>query len=254
VLDLTVVDTFTSEPFRGNPAAVAVLDATGGWPEETRMQHIAREMALSETAFVRPLGGADFDLRWFTPTVEVDLCGHATLASAHVVGSRARFRTRSGLLACSPGPGGLIQMDFPLDAPEPVTAPLEWPGALGWYRGRFDLLVEMGDAVEVRSLLPDLKAVAALDCRGVIVTAAGDRPGIDCVSRFFAPQSGVPEDPVTGSAHCSLAPFWAGRIGRNELVGEQVSDRGGTVYMRCSGDRVVLGGHAVTVSQVRMVV
>jgi predicted PhzF superfamily epimerase YddE/YHI9 len=252
-LDLTVVDSFTDRPFAGNPAAVAVLDA---FPDEKDMQLIAREMNLSETAFAVVRADGAYDLRWFTPTIEVDLCGHATLAAAHVLGGAARFMTKSGLLTTSNGEGGWIEMDFPSDPPVPADRPpsLDLEGIKWCGRGRSDLLIELADAAAVRSLQPDLAAIAAVDVRCVVVTAAGDRPGIDCVSRVFGPSSGIPEDPVTGSAHCTLAPFWAERLGRLELVGEQASARGGVVRMRLQGDRVVLGGQAVTMSQVTLLV
>jgi predicted PhzF superfamily epimerase YddE/YHI9 len=253
-LELTVVDAFTDRPFAGNPAAVAVV---GTFPDVARMAMIAREMNLSETAFVVARDDGTFDLRWFTPTVEVDLCGHATLAAAHVLGGSARFHTRSGLLSCATGDGGWIEMDFPSD---PVSTD-EVPSALGlgadveavyFGRGRQDILIEVPGASVVRRLEPDLPSVAALGSRCVIVTAGGDRPGIDCVSRVFGPNAGISEDPVTGSAHCTLAGFWSARLGRGELVGEQASARGGTVRMRVAGERVVLGGHAVTVSTVTL--
>jgi predicted PhzF superfamily epimerase YddE/YHI9 len=263
-MDLTVVDSFTDRPFAGNPAAVAVLD---GFPDDGRMQAIAREMNLSETAFVVARADGGHDLRWFTPTVEVDLCGHATLAAAHVLGGHGRFHTRSGELVCAPADDGWIEMDFPADPTTPEAAPPSLAAALGlddgadgatpvraFARARSDLLAEVADADTVRALRPDLAAVAGLGSRCVIVTAAGDRPGVDCVSRVFAPNAGIPEDPVTGSAHCALAGYWGERLGRLELVGEQASARGGTVRMRRTGERVVLGGQAVTVSQVRLVV
>jgi predicted PhzF superfamily epimerase YddE/YHI9 len=252
-IDLTVVDSFTDRPFAGNPAAVAVVDH---FPEDAEMQLIAREMNLSETAFVRSRPDGSYDLRWFTPTVEVDLCGHATLATAHVLGGKGGFVTRSGLLTCTRGEDGWIEMDFPADPP----AAVDRPGSLGidgivWSgQGRTDLLIELADASSVRSIEPDLAAIGALAVRCVIVTAAGDRPGIDCVSRVFAPAVGIPEDPATGSAHCTLAPFWAERLGRTELVGEQASARGGMVRMKLAGDRVILGGRAVTVSNVHILV
>ena len=252
-LDLTVVDSFTERPFGGNPAAVALVDR---FPDEGEMQIIAREMNLSETAFAVARDDGSYDLRWFTPTVEVDLCGHATLAAAHVLGGAGRFVTRSGLLTCSLGEDGWIQMDFPSDPPTATDPPttlrldgIEWCG-----RGRSDLLIELADAATVRALQPDLGAIADLGVRCVVFTAGGDKDGIDCVSRVFAPSSGIPEDPVTGSAHCTLAPFWAERLGRDVLVGEQASARGGIVRMRVAGDRVILGGRAVTVSNVRMFV
>jgi PhzF family phenazine biosynthesis protein len=259
-MDLTVVDSFTDRPFAGNPAAVAVLDV---FPDEGRMQAIAREMNLSETAFVVARTDGSYDLRWFTPTVEVDLCGHATLASAHVLGGSGTFHTRSGELVCTPAEEGWIEMDLPADPTTTEDAPPSLVGALGlddasdvrvFARGRSDILVELADADTVRSLHPDQAAVAALGSRCVIVTAPGDRPGIDCVSRVFAPNAGIAEDPVTGSAHCTLAGYWGERLGRDQLVGEQASARGGVVRMRRNGDRVVLGGQAVTVSQVRLVV
>jgi PhzF family phenazine biosynthesis protein len=259
-MDLTVVDSFTDRPFAGNPAAVAIVDA---FPDEDRMQAIAREMNLSETAFVVPRADGSYDLRWFTPTVEVDLCGHATLASAHVLGGAGAFHTRSGELRCAPAGDGWIEMDFPADPTTSGPVPPSLPAALGlssetdvhaFARGRADLLVEVADAVTVRSLDPDQSRVAALGGRCVIVTAAGDRPGVDCVSRVFAPNAGIAEDPVTGSAHCTLAEYWGERLGRDVLVGEQASARGGVVRMTRRGARVVLGGQAVTISKVQLVV
>jgi predicted PhzF superfamily epimerase YddE/YHI9 len=253
-LDLTVVDAFTAVAFAGNPAAVAVVDA---FPDDARMQLVAREMNLAETAFVAPRLDGDHDLRWFTPTVEVDLCGHATLASAKVLGGRARFHTRSGVLTCTPAADGWIEMDFPADPPTPAELTAEELGIDGvkWCgRSRFDIVVELEDAAAVRSMQPDLARLAALGGRGVLVTAAGDRAGIDCVSRFFAPNAGIAEDPVTGSAHCVLAVFWGERTGKRDLVGEQASSRGGVVRMRWQGERVALGGQAVTVSEVRLLV
>jgi predicted PhzF superfamily epimerase YddE/YHI9 len=252
-LDLTVVDSFTDRPFAGNPAAVAVVDR---FPDDSRMQLIAREMNLSETAFVVKRADGSYDLRWFSPTVEIDLCGHATLATAHVLGGAGRFHTRSGVLTCTLGEDGWIQMDFPAD-PQTETDPpatLGIPGIRWCGRGKSDLLVEVGDASAVRSLHPDLAAIEALGVRCLIVTAGGDRSGVDCVSRVFAPSAGIAEDPVTGSAHCALGPFWAGRLGRDELVGEQASARGGIVRMKVAGDRVLLGGRAVTVSNVHILV
>jgi predicted PhzF superfamily epimerase YddE/YHI9 len=216
-------------------------------------------MNLSETAFAVSRADGSYDLRWFTPTVEVDLCGHATLATAHVLGGTARFLTRSGALTCTAGGDGWIEMDFPADPPVVTDFPdtLGIPGVKGCRRGRTDLLVELHDAAAVRafeSTPKRLAAMADLGVRCVIVTAFGDSAGIDCVSRVFAPAAGIAEDPVTGSAHCTLSPFWSERLGRNELVGEQASPRGGIVRMRLAGDRVVLGGRAVTVSKVQMLV
>jgi PhzF family phenazine biosynthesis protein len=263
-MDLTVVDAFTHRAFSGNPAAVAVLDA---FPEEARMQAVAHEMNLSETAYAVPRSDGSYDLRWFSPEVEIELCGHATLATAHVLGGSARFHTMSGELVCAAGDDGWIEMDFPADPLTPMDPPPALAGALGLAgaskdpserlaataRGRTALLVELADAAAVRALRPDLGALSTLDALAVIVTAAGDVAGVDCVSRVFAPRAGIPEDPVTGSAHCSLAGFWGPRLGRDQMVGEQASARGGVVRMRRAGDRVVLGGQAVTVSHVRLV-
>jgi len=251
----TQVDAFTDQPFSGNPAAVCLLSSPRNavW-----MQNVAREMNLAETAFLVPQADG-FDLRWFTPTTEVDLCGHATLASAHVLWQEgclemeetARFHTRSGVLAASRR-GDLIWLDFPATPDQPASSSPELELGLGVrirYLGRtsFDYLAELESEVAVRSLAPDLAILARLGARGVIVTARSDYPGYDFVSRFFAPGAGVPEDPVTGSAHCGLGPFWAARLGKAELVGYQASMRGGTVRVRLEGDRVHLGGQAVTV-------
>jgi predicted PhzF superfamily epimerase YddE/YHI9 len=250
---LTVVDAFTDRPFTGNQAAVALVDA---FPPAEHMQAVAAEMNLAETAFVVRRPDGDFDLRWFSPVVEIDLCGHATLASAHVLGGGARFHTRSGVLTCGRDSAGRIEMDFPampaVEAPPPSGLDLD---GIRWFgRGQFDVLIELADADAVRAYQPRLVELATLAPRGVIVTAAGDGDGVDCVSRFFAPNAGVPEDPVTGSAHCTLAVFWAERLGRTTLIGHQASARTGTVHMRLEGDRVILGGQAVTVSRVEMVV
>lgn len=250
-LTITVVDSFTDQPFHGNPAAVCVLDqpASAAW-----MQSVAAEMNLSETAFITPRPDGDSDLRWFTPTVEVDLCGHATLASAHVLGGARRFHTRSGLLTCRPTDDGRIQMDFPAIPVQPVDEPPDWSKALGVSTDRVAgvyeapgwMLVELHTADDVRAVVPDRQSI--LELGGfAIVAAAGDRPGIDSVCRMFGPAAGIDEDPVTGSAHCVLAPFWADRLGRTDLVGEQVSARGGIVGMRLDGEHVVLTGQAVTV-------
>ncbi len=250
------VDAFTERAFAGNPAAVCLLD---GPRDETWMQQVAAEMNLSETAFVaRPQGGV-WGLRWFTPTVEVALCGHATLAGAHVLWAEGEvpaevpiaFSTLSGVLTATPR-GHEIELDFPAAPPAPVAAPPGLADALGAEprgvgRSRFDYLVELADEAAVRGLRPDLARLRQLDVRGVIVTAASGDPAADFVSRFFAPGAGVDEDPVTGSAHCTLAPFWAERLGRAELVGYQASARGGHVRVRLAGDRVKLAGRAVTV-------
>ena len=249
------VDAFTSRPFAGNPAAVCILPT----PRDERwMQDVAREMNLSETAFLHPRDDA-MELRWFTPACEVELCGHATLASAHVLweegrlggGEEARFHTRSGLLTAR-REGDWISMDFPAKPEEETSPSPELVRALGVepvYVGRshFDFLVEVDSEEEVRGLAPDFGLLRQVAARGIIVTSRSETPGIDFVSRFFAPRVGVDEDPVTGSAHCCLAPYWARRLGRSTMVGYQASARGGTVRVRADGDRVHLGGEAVTV-------
>jgi PhzF family phenazine biosynthesis protein len=258
------VDAFAERPFAGNPAGVCLVEGSvdPGW-----MQSVAAEMNVSETAFLVRQDDGVYGLRWFTPAVEVDLCGHATLASAHILWDEKiegpeplSFSTRSGFLharAAVPVGDGLIQLDFPADPPdvsygggpfsEGLAAALGAP-IVGVHRGRFDLLVEVGDAEVVRQLAPDFRELAGFDARGVIVTAAGDGlDGADFVSRCFYPATGVDEDPVTGSAHCTLASFWCTRLGRPSLVGWQASPRGGRVGVELSGDRVLLTGRAVTV-------
>lgn len=251
------VDAFTARPFAGNPAAVCVLT---GPAEERWMQQVAGEMNLSETAFLHPQGdGEGFRLRWFTPLVEVDLCGHATLASAHVLWQEghlpddrpARFHTRSGVLTAE-RKGEWIELDFPAEPAEPAPASEALARALGVPiraagRNRFDALVEVDSEEEVRRLAPDLGRLGEIPVRGVIVTARASSPGFDFVSRFFAPRLGVAEDPVCGSAHCCLGPYWGARLDRTELTGYQASPRGGVVRVRLAGSRVVLGGQAVTV-------
>ena len=249
------VDSFTTEPFAGNPAGVCLLTE----PRDERwMQAVAREMNLSETAFLLREGDG-FRLRWFTPAVEVALCGHATLASAHVLweegvlppSEAARFGTKSGELRASRR-GDLIEMDFPSKPEQPAAPPENLLEALGTdpiYLGRnvFDYLLLLKNEEAVRSVKPDFALLRTVTVRGVIVTAPSASPEFDFVSRFFAPAVGVDEDPVTGSAHCCLGPFWAARLGKSELVGQQVSARGGVVSVRVAGDRVFLGGRAVTV-------
>jgi predicted PhzF superfamily epimerase YddE/YHI9 len=251
------VDAFTDEPFRGNPAAVCVLEAAR---DEAWMQDVAREMNLSETAFLRPeLDG--WRLRWFTPATEVELCGHATLAAAHVLWETrtlrprepAHFHTRSGRLGAKRLADGWIELDFPTTPAEPAPTPPGLLAALGVgsavavARSRFDYLVELGEPAEVRALAPDFGALGRVEARGVIVTSWSDVANADFISRFFAPSVGVAEDPVTGSAHCSLAPWWSSRLGREQLTGYQASVRGGMVRTEIRGDRVALSGQAVTV-------
>lgn len=249
------VDAFTDKPFAGNPAAVCVLPE----PRDARwMQDVAQEMNLSETAFLHRQTDA-YNLRWFTPTVEVDLCGHATLASAHVLWEAgylkrdepARFSTRSGLLTAE-RKGDWIELDFPAEREEQVTAPANLGRALGVTpkyvgKNRFDYLVEVDSEETVRSLKPDLALLGEIPARGFMVTSRASTQGFDFVSRFFAPRAGINEDPVTGSAHCCLGPFWSTRLKMNECVAHQVSARGGVVRVRLSGNRVYLGGQAVTV-------
>ena len=252
---ITQVDAFTSVPFAGNPAAVCVLPAAR---DEAWMQNVAREMNLAETAFLVPRAEG-YDLRWFTPAVEVDLCGHATLASAHVLwedgllktGETARFHTRSGWLTAVQR-GEWIEMDFPAtgDAPEPT--PLELADGLGAQlkyvgRSKFDYIVELESEKTLRGLQPDFGLLRRLGGRGVIVTARSSSRDYDFVSRFFAPAAGIDEDPVTGSAHACLGPFWSARLGKTEFVAYQASARGGVVRVRVNGERVLLGGQAVTV-------
>ncbi len=257
-LDIYHVDAFTSELFAGNPAAICLLDEPrdDGW-----MQKVAREMNLPETAFLIPSGDG-FRLRWFAPKVEVDLCGHATLASAHVLWEEeilklvetARFETKSGPLFAEKR-GDLIEMDFPAEPERAVEcSPPMLQTALGARLGyvgenRFDLLVEVDSEKTLRQLRPNFNLLKKLPVRGVIVTCVSDSPEYDFVSRFFAPALGVDEDPVTGSAHCCLGPYWAGKLGKTELVAYQASERGGVVRVRVGedGDRVGLGGEAVTV-------
>ncbi len=252
---ITQVDSFTNHPFAGNPAAVCILPEA---PADQWMRDVAREMNLSETSFLFPQNGG-YNLRWFTPAVEVDLCGHATLAAAHVLwegghlpaGAPARFHTRSGLLQAE-RQGEWIEMDFPAKVERAADPPADLPTALGLQptyigRNQFDYLVEVESAAVLRAVQPDHSTLRKLPVRGVIVTARSDTPEYDFISRFFAPGSGIDEDPVTGSAHCCLAPYWAQRLGKTEMVGYQASARGGVVRVRCSGDRVFLGGQAVTV-------
>jgi PhzF family phenazine biosynthesis protein len=249
------VDAFTDAPFSGNPAGVCILPA--GRPEDW-MQKVAREMNLSETAFLHPVENG-FALRWFTPTVEVSLCGHATLASAHMLWelnllkSRqiARFETKSGLLTAE-SRGEIIQLNFPAKPVVPARAPdglLAALGAKAIYLGRnhLDYLLEIESENQLRLLQPDFRALGQIPVRGIIVTARSADPRFDFVSRFFAPASGVNEDPVTGSAHCALGPYWQGKLGTAELLAYQASARGGVVKVRVAGERVWLGGKAVTV-------
>ena len=256
------VDAFTDRPFAGNPAAVCILPA---WKEASWLQAVAAEMNLSETAFLVQQPG-HFDLRWFTPKIEVDLCGHATLASAHVLWHQGfakateqiRFSTKSGILKASLTGDG-IELDFPLKPEQPAEPPtglLEALGVQARYVGRsqFDFLVEVESEAVLRQMTPDFKRLATVQVRGIIVTSRSADPRFDFVSRFFAPAAGIDEDPVTGSAHCCLADFWRKRLGKSEFVAFQASARGGVVKVRVDGDRAFLGGKAVIVAKGELVV
>ena len=267
-LPIVQVDAFSATPFAGNPAAVCVLNS----PRDDRwLAAVAREMNLSETAFLipHPTDHTAFHLRWFTPAVEVDLCGHATLASAHVLWEEGRlaphaairFHTRSGVLTCTRS-GSWIEMDFPATFVEPASPPAQLSAAIGADfkfvgRSRFDYLVEVADEETVRALKPNHLLLRELPVRGVIATSLASSANAneyDFVSRFFAPGSGIDEDPVTGSAHCALGPYWAKRIGKPEMTGYQASPRGGIVKVRPVNDRVFLSGQAVTVLRGELVV
>jgi len=252
-LALWQVDAFADRVFSGNPAAVCPLDA---WLPDETLAAIAAENNLSETAFLVS-EGARWSIRWFTPQVEVELCGHATLASAHVVLGRLRpgedsvtFQSRSGPLRVTRSPDGLLAMLFPRHPPEPCEAPEALSRALGRAPQASlragDHLAVLGSEDEVRSLRPDLSAVRELPGHGLIVTAPARTPGLDFVSRCFFPQLGIDEDPVTGSAHCVLTPYWARRLGRARLEAAQVSPRGGRLHLEDRGDVVVISGRAAT--------
>jgi PhzF family phenazine biosynthesis protein len=256
-LPLFHIDAFTSRPFAGNPAAVCLLDRDrdADW-----MQSVAREMNLSETAFLLRRDDG-FGLRWFTPEVEVDLCGHATLASSHFLWQEghlapdaiARYHTLSGLLRAAQR-DGWIELDFPAKPAVAAAAPAGLAAALGGApvavaKSEFDYLVELGSEADVRALEPDYRALRVVNARGVIATAACADGPYDFVSRFFGPAVGIDEDPVTGSAHCALGPYWQARLGKSSFFAFQASARGGEVRVEVKGDRVQLGGKAVTVSR-----
>ncbi|MFJ5104929.1 PhzF family phenazine biosynthesis protein [Streptomyces sp. NPDC088554] len=262
---IRIVDAFADRPFTGNPAGVLLLD-TDSFPDTGWLQRVAAEVNLSETAFAHPLppgGDADWALRWLTPTTEVDMCGHATLATAHVLHSTGqatgaiRFATRSGVLGAVAHEDSSLTLDFPTSSLTPVEVPEGLAAALGAEPAAVhdtsehigDLLVELADERTVRALAPDLPALTALSRRGVIATAAAEDPalGYDFVSRGFFPAVGIDEDPVTGSAHTALAPYWSARFGRTELTGRQGSARTGLVRTALRGGRTLLTGRAVTV-------
>lgn len=258
------VDAFTREAFAGNPAGVCLLEADS---PERRFQEIAREMNVAETAFVRPRSDGEFDLRWFTPALEVDLCGHATLASAHALWEtgtlpldrEARFHTKSGLLLARKK-GARIEMDFPaepavaVDPPPGILAALGLSNAIFSGKNRLDTLIVVDHAATVRDLTPDFRRIAGLGTRGVMVTAPAGGGSADFVSRYFAPAAGIDEDPVTGSTHCCLGPYWSERLGKPVVIGYQASARGGFVEVEPRGERVLLRGEAVTVLRCELLV
>jgi PhzF family phenazine biosynthesis protein len=255
---IVTVDAFTNVPFAGNPAAVCIIQEPR--PEDW-LRNVARELNLSETAFLLPRDG-EFDLRWLTPAVEVDLCGHATVASAHVLwedghlppGKQARFHTRSGLLTADRR-GDWIELDFPVKIATVAEPPAELLPALGVSstvavaKNAFDYMVEIESEEELRAMNPDHSTLRKIPVRGIIVTARSTTAEFDFISRFFAPGSGVDEDPVTGSAHTALGPYWGSKLGKAEMTAFQASARGGVVRLRLNGDRIILGGQAVTVMQ-----
>ncbi|MER7569558.1 PhzF family phenazine biosynthesis protein [Streptomyces sp. NPDC097941] len=268
---IRIVDAFTDRPFAGNPAGVLLLD--DAFPDDGRLQNIALEVNHAETAFAHRLPGdaeADWALRWFTPATEVNMCGHATLATAHVLYSTGahrgpvRFATRSGVLIAAPGEDGSITLDFPtapltqVELPEGVTEALGADPLTAFDTGPNigDLLLELADEKTVHALRPDLKALAAYSERGVIATARAENPdlGYDFVSRCFFPNVGIDEDPVTGSAHTALAPYWSQRLGRTDLTGLQASPRSGRIRTALRGERTLLTGRAVTVIEGELLV
>ncbi len=252
------VDAFTRVPFAGNPAGVCVLDQ---WLPDEVLQKIAFENNLSETAFI-VARSEDFELRWFTPALEIDLCGHATLATAFVIrnyldypGQVIRFQSKSGLLTVA-SEGDRLVLDFPARPPVPGLGPEALVRGLGrrplevrWARDCMAIFASQADIVEIK---PNFSELEQVDCLGIIVTAPGDT--VDFVSRFFAPRAGIPEDPVTGSAHCSLVPYWAERLARKKLTALQVSARGGELFCEEAGDRVKIGGQAVLYKQGEIII
>jgi PhzF family phenazine biosynthesis protein len=252
-VQLHIVDVFTDIPFKGNPAAVCLIEgsADDGW-----MQSVAAEMNLAATAFLRETDSG-WELRWFSPIIELDLCGHGTLASAHILWETGRnpenirFDTRGGMLTATRNNGWIV-VDFPATPPKTTDVPDALIEALGVVpltvaRSNFDYLVEVETPAEVVDASPQLSLLSEVETRGVMLTAAGGEDGADFTSRFFAPAAGIPEDPVTGSAHCCLGPFWADRLGKNKLIAHQASSRGGVLRVKVLGDRVLIGGQAVTV-------
>ena len=253
-----LANAFSTDPFGGNPAAVLVLDGAA-WPQDAWMQGVAAQFNLAETAFALPQADGSFGLRWMTPLAEVDLCGHATQATAHVLwqigrlaaNAPAQFDTRSGRLSCVRHDDGRIGMDFPALSVRPIPTPELALKALGLSSaaaatdGTY-LVLELADEAAVRAVVPDFGALSGLEAWGTILTAPA-KDGTDFVSRFFAPRKGVPEDPVTGSAHCRLTPYWSAKLGKASMQARQVSKRGGELGVELKGDRVLLLGRAVTV-------
>ncbi len=254
-----LVDSFASKPFTGNPAAVCLI---GGPVDEQWMQQTAMEMNQAETAFLMPESGG-YRLRWFTPVMEVELCGHATLAAAHTlwevgtepVQATIEFHTLSGKLTARIV-DGWIELDFPAERESPCESPpdgllaslgIQSPDILYIGKNRFDYIVQVGNANRIRQLAPDFAALAQVPCRGVMVTAISDTAEYDFISRFFGPSAGIDEDAATGSAHCCLAPFWQGRLQKQQMLGYQASKRGAFVRVEVRGDRVILAGQAVTI-------
>ncbi len=258
-MHIHTVAAFAHQPLAGNPAAVCVLSAPA---DERWMQRVACKMGLSETAFLHPIAGG-YALRWFTPVVEVALCGHATLASAFTLwetgalraGEAAHFHTQSGSLTCQ-REGGWIEMDFPANVCQPCSTPPGLAEALGCEMRAVgtdgtDYLVEIADEKTLRTLKPDFTALARLPARGIIATCRSESPEFDFVSRFFAPAVGIPEDPVTGSAHCTLGPYWQARLGQSDFAAYQASPRGGIVKLSVRAPRMLLRGQAVMMSRIK---
>ena len=249
------IDAFTDKPFSGNPAGVCILDKPA---DERWMQNVAMEMAVAETSFLHPVEGG-WSLRWFTPTVEVDLCGHGTIAATHALletgrlreNETARYHTKSGWLGAWLD-GDWIDLDFPATPATPADAPPGLIESLGAKpvtvaKTKFDYLVEFDSEKTVRELRPDLARLAKIETRGIIVTARSDDPTFDFVSRFFGPRVGIDEDPATGWSHCALGPYWSAKLGKNRMMAYQASSRGGIIRVTVKGERVLLGGKAVTV-------
>lgn len=261
-LNYFIIDAFAEIPFTGNPAAVVILDNV---VPDALLQNMASEINLSETAYLLEQDGI-FNLRWFSPVTEVDLCGHATLASAHILwemdilnqDQEARFNTKSGILTARKI-GEHIEMDFPIEMPITTKCPSEIVDALKVEpiytgRNRFDYFVELRSEDTVKSIKPNFEIIKKIECRGIIITSNAESNNYDFISRFFAPRFGIPEDPVTGSAHCALGPYWSKKMGKTELVGHQASKRGGIVKVSVREKGVTLNGKALTVAEGKFIV